>query len=383
MSLSIILFVRFLKINYSLLKLTQKREVKMKKSFLLCSLILLTALWACTIYATSNLSDIVQLKKQAARGNIAAQIELGEAYYYGEGVLKDPSKAKYWIKKAYENGSSKARDIWENLELWKIPDSSGVAVDIENPDSLILKKAPPPWEDPVTGMKFVWIPSGCFTMGCKEGDRQCRSNEKPSHKVCLTGFWIGQYEVTQKEFQKIMSMNPSQFYSENNPVENVSFNDASEFTSQMTRQNSNKYIFSLPTEAQWEYACRSLDKNSVYPWEAESAKGFANCGSCLSTQYSAVTAPVGSFRPNSLGLYDMGGNVSEWCLDTYDQDAYFNHANLDPVNIKNKSIHTVRGGSFADSLSNLRCTARKGILDLLKTSYTGFRVVKKENLQVQ
>ena len=349
----------------------------MKKIFILCFLLLLANPLNSILYAANTQQDIITLKKQAARGNVDAQLELGEAYYYGEGVLKDPLKAKFWIKKAYENGSAQAHEIWQNLELWKIPDSSGVA----NP---IVKKRKPPWTDPVTDMKFIWVPSGCFSMGCQ---KKCRKNETPSHKVCLTGFFIGRYEVTQAEYQTIMNTNPSRFYNINHPVENISWDDAMEFISKLNKRSQTKrisrYEFSLPTEAQWEYASRSLGKNDIYPWGHDSTKNVANCGNCITDEYNGTTAPVGNFQPNKIGLYDMGGNVAEWCLDVYDKNAYLHHDNLNPVNKKTGSSHTVRGGSFADNRSNLRCTARKGVIKFMKNDYIGFRLVRKEIGQSQ
>ncbi|MCD4744207.1 MAG: SUMF1/EgtB/PvdO family nonheme iron enzyme [Desulfobacteraceae bacterium] len=365
----------------------------MKKTFIICFLILLLNPLTCLLYAGSNPQDIVSLKKQAARGNVDAQLELGEAYYYGEGVLQDPSMAKYWIKKAYENGSAKAHDIWENLELWKIPDRPDIADNPQRPDNPVFKRRKPPWTEPVTGMRFIWIPSGCFTMGCQTGskhnDKNCKKNERPSHKICLTGFWIGQYEVTQAEYQTIMYKNPSRFYNKNHPVENVSWDDAMGFASQLTEETNNQYnrpnrpVFSLPTEAQWEYACRSLGKKSIFPWEACLTKNVANCADCLAGQTKSSTAPVGSFQANKIGLYDMGGNVAEWCLDVYDKKAYLHHDNLNPVSKKSGSSHIVRGGSFVDNRSGLRCTARKGVIRSIKSYYTGFRLVKKGNLQAQ
>jgi formylglycine-generating enzyme required for sulfatase activity len=359
----------------------------MKKIFIICFLVLLAHSLTCTVYAKSNSQNIISLKKQAARGNVDAQLELGEAYYYGEGVLKDPAKAKYWIKKAYENGSTEAHKIWENLELWKIPDSPDTANNIQNSYNSPLKKRKPPWTEPATGMKFVWIPSGCYSMGCQDNNEKCKKNETPAHKVCITGFWIGRYEVTQAEYQTVMYKNPSRFYNKNHPVENVSWEDAMEFVSLLNQKTSTKknfrYEFSLPTEAQWEYACRSLGKNNIFPWNADLTKNTANCGDCITDQTRSSTAPVGSFQANKIGLYDMGGNVAEWCLDVYDKKTYLDHANLNPVSKKSGTSHTIRGGSFVDNRSHLRCTARKGVIKFMKSYYIGFRLVRKEILQSQ
>ncbi|MCK5311217.1 MAG: SUMF1/EgtB/PvdO family nonheme iron enzyme [Desulfobacteraceae bacterium] len=342
----------------------------MKRILILVFLILLVNPLAVPICTGSDYPDVLTLKKQAARGNVDAQLELGEAYYYGEGVLKDPSTAKFWIQKAYENGSAEAQEVWENLELWKIPDNPN-----NNPGNRkpFRKKRKPVWTEPVTGMKFIWIPSGCFSMGCKK-------KEAPSHKVCLTGFWIGQYEITQNEYEKIMGTNPSRFYNSNHPVENVSWEDTMRFISRLnTKTTTHRYEFSLPSEAQWEYACRNLGKKNAFPWDENLTGNMANCGNCLTDQYNGSTAPVGSFPSNKIKLFDMGGNVAEWCLDVYDKNAYSGHANLNPVNKKGGSSHTIRGGSFADNIENLRCAYRKGAVKFMKTDYIGFRIVRKES----
>ncbi len=349
----------------------------MKKIFILCFVILLINPLASSLYAANSKQNINILKKQAARGNVEAQIELGEAYYYGKGVLKDPSVAKFWIKKAYENGSKKAHKIWNNLELWKYPDTS-------KSSKPRTKKRKPKYKEPITGMKFIWIPPGCFSMGCQKKSGKCKKNETPAHKVCLTGFYMGQYEVTQAQYQTIMNTNPSRSYNKNHPVENVSWEDAMRFAAKLNKKtNSAKYEFTLPTEAQWEYACRNLGKNNIYPFNPNTKQVVANCGNCNISMYNGTTTPVGSFNPNSIGLFDMAGNVAEWCLDTYDKKAYQNHDNLNPINNTKGSSHVVRGGSYTDNLSNLRCTARKGVIKFMKADSIGFRIVRKEIKQSQ
>jgi len=335
-----------------------------------------------TMYAFAD-ADIAILKKQAARGSADAQLELGEAYYYGEGVLKDPFLAKYWIKKAHENGSARARDVWENLELWRIPDRPEITTNNQIHREKSWDRTRPPWREPITGMEFIWIPPGCFNMGCLPNDQECRTDEKPFHRVCLTGFWLGRYEVTQQEYQTIMYTNPARFSYKDHPVENISWDNAIKFTRELNRREKNMYEFTLPTEAQWEYACRSLGKNSVFPWAAGVSSEPANCGDCRVRLFNGTTAPVGTFKANSIGLFDMGGNVAEWCLDIYDKNSYQSHDRLDPVYQKPGSAHIVRGGSFVDNQVNLRCTRRKAMIGSMETYYTGFRLVRKENLKSQ
>ncbi|MBW2050537.1 MAG: formylglycine-generating enzyme family protein, partial [Deltaproteobacteria bacterium] len=114
------------------------------------------------------------------------------------------------------------------------------------------------WTDPVTGMEFVWVEGGCFEMGSTSGD----SDEKPVHQVCLDGFWMGKYEVTNRQFRLFRPGHDSRDYKghslngENQPAVYVSWEDAKAFAQWLTRKNGERYTFRLPTEAQWEYACR-------------------------------------------------------------------------------------------------------------------------------
>ena len=136
----------------------------------------------------------------------------------------------------------------------------------------------------------------------------------------------------------------------------------------------------LPTEAEWEYAARGGLTDMDYPngnkWTKVKPKQD-------STSWNNLIDPVEKHEPNRFGLYDMGGNVAEWCLDVYDKNAYLHHDNLNPVSNKTGSSHTVRGGSFVDNRSSLRCTARSGLLKFMKSNHTGFRLIRKENFQSQ
>jgi formylglycine-generating enzyme required for sulfatase activity len=251
------------------------------------------------------------------------------------------------------------------------------------------------WRDPRLGMSFVWVPAGCFDMGCGDGADGCSDGEKPRHKVCLKGFWMGSHEVTQQQWRRLMGTNPSDFKQCGSqcPVEEVTWNEALEFA--RTLSSKTGYLFRLPTEAEWEYACRSGGKQQLYAggealdavaWYKENADGTPH--------------PVGRKLPNELGIYDMSGNVWEWCLDIFEKDAYLKATGQlgNPVFIGDKyadiygegyarilsilqgasEYRSVRGGSCKNAADRLRCTDRiKGKADSSR-DWLGLRLVREE-----
>jgi len=220
------------------------------------------------------------------------------------------------------------------------------------------------WKDPVTGMEVVWVPEGCYQMGSSSGD----PDEKPVHEVCVEGFWMGKYEVTQGQWKKIMSSNPSKFRSgDDYPVETISWNDAQQYISKLKQQSGNS--FSLPTEAQWEYAARSGGRDQIYAGgnDVDSvAWYYSNSGS--------NTHRVGTKDPNGLGIYDMSGNVWEWCEDVYDKNAYSRHVRNNPVITSGGNSRVDRGGSWDDNPRDVRAAGRGGDSADRRGSDIGFRL---------
>lgn len=220
------------------------------------------------------------------------------------------------------------------------------------------------WKEPRTGMEFVWVPSGCFQMGGTDW-----SFGSPLHKVCVKGFWMGKYEVTQTEYQQVTGANPSKFIGLQNPVENVSWDDAFHFTEQMTGKFGTK--IRLPSEAEWEYACRAGRVQGKY------------CGSQdnpnLLAWYEANSAhqsrPVGRLEANDWGLYDMSGNVWEWVQDCW--HSTFQGAPADGSVWKGGECPTrvVRGGSWCNESSYSRAGFRYGN-DPEGGECSGFRVAR-------
>ena len=188
-----------------------------------------------------------------------------------------------------------------------------------------LKVKPPKvgdmWQDPVTGIEFVWIPKGCFKMGWVSGKIGHR-RQKPVHKVCFEeGFWMGRYEVTQEQWQHVMGENPSHFNEErlgkdtrNHPVEMVSWDDIQLFLKKLNGEDGTG-LYRLPSEAQWEYAARAGSETLYFFGDdADQLHEYAWYDADWET---GSTHPVGQLKPNPWGLYDIYGNVDEWCADPY------------------------------------------------------------------
>jgi formylglycine-generating enzyme required for sulfatase activity len=236
------------------------------------------------------------------------------------------------------------------------------------------------WKEPVTGMEFAWVPSGSFRMGCGNWDGQGKKDEFPVHEVYIDGFWMGKYPATQGQWEMVMSNpflkmvrpnNPSWFkMGKDHPVDQVSWNDAQEFILKLISSNKGKYHFRLPTEAEWEYAARSGGQ----PHKYAGGKNFADLA-WYSANSGMISKPVGQKLPNALGIYDMSGNVYEWCLDTYTDSAYKKHENNNPVIIGEGVKRVIRGGSWSNSPHEIRCAYRASVNQEFKGNYIGFRVV--------
>ncbi len=219
--------------------------------------------------------------------------------------------------------------------------------------------------EPITGMEFIYVPEGTFMMGDIFGDGH--DNEKPVHKVQLDGFCMGKYQVTQGQWKKVMGNNPSYFQKgDDYPAESVSWDNAQEFIKKLTRMNNGKYNFRLPTEAEWEYAARSGGKKEKYAGGDDiDAVAWYEKNSAKSTH------PVGKKTPNGLGIYDMSGNVWEWCQDWYGSYSADFFTNLTGAG----SHRVLRGGSWRFAAWNCRSAGRGRIVPRIKSWYIGFRLV--------
>jgi formylglycine-generating enzyme required for sulfatase activity len=277
------------------------------------------------------------------------------------------------------------------------------------------------WTDPITNMEFVWVPGGCFSMGQTKNEyqyllettgKQTYQNhfldERPQHEVCVDSFWMGTYEVTQAAYQKYRQStdNPAGFQdmdcngplnnkatsTPNHPVTCIHWEQAKAFLEWLILQHKGEYTFRLPTEAEWEYAARAGTQTMRY-WgdSSNTACEYANVAD-QSTQEKypidqpvhecsdsfAHIAPVGQFKPNDFGLYDMLGNVWEWSEDNYNALFYKQKvaSQQNPMYQINDPVHTLRGGGWYSGPAYVRSAIRdKSNFDIRHVN-VGFRVVR-------
>ncbi len=224
------------------------------------------------------------------------------------------------------------------------------------------------YTDVTTGMEFVWVEGGCYRMG-DTFDEEGFSDEKPVHEVCVAGFYIGKYEVTQEEWQAVMGYNPSYFKNgDNYPVEKVSWNEAQDFIGKLNQRSGR--IFRLPAEAEWEYAARSGGKKEKYSG-GDNIKSVA----WYNRNSASKSHPVGTKQPNGLGVYDMSGNVAEWCQDWYSKKYYSNSPRNNPQGPPTGLDRVPRGGSWYDLKGDVRSTFRYGLTPGLRYDMIGVRLV--------
>jgi formylglycine-generating enzyme required for sulfatase activity len=282
------------------------------------------------------------------------------------------------------------------------------------------------WTEPVTGMEFVWIEGGCFRMGTSEEEKtelekkysprafkDLFSDEFPQHEICVDGFWMGKYEVTNAEFRKFRPEHNSgnapvgsspfdgiitivtgdspgrgpSLNGDRQPVVRVTWTDAMTFAGWLSQRN--RQNLRLPTEAEWEYAARAGTTTPFFWGEnPEDACRYANVYDQATADVMkrgpagfscndghGVLAPMGSFAPNPWGLYDMVGNAREWCLDWYAPDYYQHSPKNNPQGPQQgRGLRVKRGlGLLTDIYENLRSTRRNNASDHI-SPWLGFRL---------
>lgn len=226
---------------------------------------------------------------------------------------------------------------------------------------------------------FVLIPSGIFQMGNKDGEY----DEIPVHQVMVNAFYISKYEVTQKEYAVIMGNNPSSFKGDDLPVEMVSWYNAVEYCNRLSLKeglqpayqgesdiicNFSATGYRLLTEAEWEYA--ALGKNQ----QKYSGNNIADKAAWYNINSNGKTNTVGTKTANSFGIYDMSGNVAEWCWDIY--GVYNNESQNNPTGSADGKTRVLRGGHWGNNERNIRITSRSQGTPVTKNSSIGFRIVR-------
>ena len=217
-------------------------------------------------------------------------------------------------------------------------------------------------------IEVVYIPSGSFTMGCTyEQGSDCSYDEKPSHQVRLGAYAIAKYEVTQKLWKAVMGNNPSRVQGDDLPVHNVTWEEVQTFIARLNQMTGMNYR--LPTEAEWEYAARggAQAMSSQYSGNAD-----LNVVGWYSENSESKVHPVGLKQPNALGLYDMSGNVWEWCNDVY--GFYSDQDQENPQGPEKGSTRVTRGGCYAALAKMCRTTTRKSLYQGGSDNATGFRL---------
>lgn len=237
------------------------------------------------------------------------------------------------------------------------------------------------------GMKLVLIPAGKFKMGSPESEMYHAPNEHQHEVTISKPFYMGVYEVTQKQWEAIMDENKSAFRGEKggpeHPVEQVSWHKAVEFCQKLSEKEEEKKagrIYRLPTEAEWEYACRAGTTTATHYGNSLSSKdanfnGKKPLGNAPVGPYIDKTTKVGSYKPNKFGLYDMHGNVWEWCSDWYDEKYYKNSPKVDPRGPATGDERVLRGGSWYNQGGVARSAYRHHAPPEVEYWDVGFRVV--------
>ncbi len=221
-------------------------------------------------------------------------------------------------------------------------------------------------------LEMVFVEGGTFQMGMNDGE----SDEKPVHPVTLSDFFIGKTEVTQKLWREIMGSDPALLYfkgCDQCPVERVSWNDVQDFITKLNKKTGKNYR--LPTEAEWEYAAKGGNKSKGYTYSGSNSLGDV---AWYSDNSGSKTHPAGQKQPNELGLYDMSGNVWEWCSDWYGSDYYQSSPSSNPKGASSGFLRVYRGGSLTDVARASRTAYRIKYYPDYRYNVLGFRLVSSK-----
>ena len=295
----------------------------------------------------------------------------------------------YDLPRFYHYGNKTWMD-WTKLVEPVSTDSSVNENEVLNEDEPIFvqssginKSAKTHFAEAAGNIEMIWVEPGTFIMGSPDSEPNRGSNEN-LHDVNITkGFYLGKYEVTQSQYESVMQGNeegvnqqPSQYIGTNRPVERISWIDANIFCDRLTKLEQaagrlpKSWAYSLPTESEWEYACRG-GTNSIYSWGESISTLNANYDRNL-----GQTVNVGQYSPNQFGFFDMHGNVWEWTDDWYDANYPVGSVN-NPSGPESGNLRVMRGGAWNDNEENLRSAKRLGGVPTGKYNILGFRVSLK------
>jgi hypothetical protein len=351
-------------------------------------------------FEKKNYIEAISYYEQAANvGNSEAMNTLGYMYQTATGVTKNTKKAKSWYEQSYSQSNQKAAynlgyiyefgvevmaDLGQAKSYYQKSCDWGDANGCERvkylsksekpvvPSTQLIKYMDLPFAE------MVYIPGGTFKMG--NTHKKGFDNEKPLHSVMLDGFYMGKYEVTQRQWESIMGSNPSYFKDcPDCPVEQVSWHDIQEFLMKLSSRTGSNYR--LPTEAEWEYAAgggsndrtrfgNGMDilESSGANFEASEVNPYSRVG-----EYRRMTIKVGSFKSNGLGIYDMTGNVLEWCSNWY--EGYISGISENPAGPAKGTSRVLRGGSWNCTPQFSRVAYRSYNSPENHSNNIGFRVV--------
>mgnify|MGYP000315157348 CR=1 FL=1 len=219
-------------------------------------------------------------------------------------------------------------------------------------------------------IEMVYVEGGEFIMGSTH-----EYDEQPRHSVHVDDFFIGRYEVTQRQWKRVMGNNPSFFdYCDDCPVENVSWKEVNQFINELNRQTNMNYR--LPTEAEWEYAAMGGNKSKNFVF---SGSDKADLTAWYKRNNNQQTRKVGTKEPNELGIYDMSGNVMEWCSDWYGKTYYHNCPFKNPLGPVSGSHHVIKGGSWNTEMKYIRIANRSKSTVNSRYDDLGFRLARSVN----
>jgi formylglycine-generating enzyme required for sulfatase activity len=297
-------------------------------------------------------ADLAELRKS----HDDLERKLRKANEENEKKLADAESDKTDLTRKLESSERERKALEAKLAASTAPPGSAVKTDTDRkpksdkPIPLRTK------ENPKDGLLYVWVPPGKFSMGCTPGDNECGENEKPAREVTITrGFWMGQTEVTQAAYQKVIGTNPSRFKGEKLPVERVSWTEAARYCAAIGGR--------LPTEAEWEYAARGGKEAARY--------GELEAIAWHDRNSDSETHEVGQKQPNAFGLYDMLGNVFEWTADW--DGPYLGAGTVDPKGPGSGTDRVLRGGSWVSNPRNARASFRDRLAPVFGDFIIGLR----------